>query len=159
MGVYLATPCKVKDLDSGGNNILTYGVGDMQGCKSILKTWMRFLNSHFLYLMILGRKGMEDAHITLLNINKDSDADENSQEISVFGVFDGHGGKEVAKFTARHFQEVLENTSEYQSGDFATSLTKTFHTIDEKLFDISVSRWEYSFLLVFVYFSIFAINL
>jgi serine/threonine protein phosphatase PrpC len=35
------------------------------------------------------RKGMEDSHIAALDIEND---------ISVFGVFDGHGGCEVAKF-------------------------------------------------------------
>ena len=42
---------------------------------------------------------MEDAHIAHLNINK--------QGVSVFGVFDGHGGQEVALFVKNHFKSEL----------------------------------------------------
>jgi protein phosphatase 1G len=45
------------------------------------------------------RNGMEDAHIVRTNIN--------SEGISVFGVFDGHGGKEVALFVEKHYIEEL----------------------------------------------------
>ena len=38
------------------------------------------------------RCGMEDAHIALDLHGKDG------EEISVYGVFDGHGGKEVAEY-------------------------------------------------------------
>lgn len=41
---------------------------------------------------------MEDSHITKADLTAD---------ISVFGVFDGHGGKEVAYFVERHFLEEL----------------------------------------------------
>lgn len=41
------------------------------------------------------RNGMEDAHILETNIK--------GEDISIFGVFDGHGGKEVAKFVERHY--------------------------------------------------------
>lgn len=41
---------------------------------------------------------MEDAHITKPDLTND---------VSVFGVFDGHGGKEVAQFVEKHFLEEL----------------------------------------------------
>jgi len=44
------------------------------------------------------RTNMEDAHITQFNI---------APKISLFGVFDGHGGREVAKFVEKHFVEHL----------------------------------------------------
>ena len=37
---------------------------------------------------------MEDSHIAQTNLPND---------ISVFGVFDGHGGSEVALFVKKHF--------------------------------------------------------
>lgn len=40
------------------------------------------------------RISMEDAKLTNINL------DDNTQ---LFGVFDGHGGKEVAIFVERHF--------------------------------------------------------
>ena len=41
---------------------------------------------------------MEDSAITMAELNEDT---------SVFGVFDGHGGREVAKFVEKHFIEEL----------------------------------------------------
>jgi protein phosphatase 1G len=44
---------------------------------------------------------MEDAHIHISEVVPD---------VSVFGVFDGHGGKEVAAFVEKHFiEELLKN--------------------------------------------------
>ena len=46
---------------------------------------------------------MEDAHVTNLDIGP-------SKQTQIFGVFDGHGGCEVAKFVSNHFvQEFLNN--------------------------------------------------
>jgi len=42
------------------------------------------------------RTNMEDSHIAKFNI---------SPKVSIFGVFDGHGGREVAKFVEKHFIE------------------------------------------------------
>jgi len=42
------------------------------------------------------RTNMEDAHISKFNVTKN---------VHVFGVFDGHGGREVAKFVEKHFIE------------------------------------------------------
>jgi serine/threonine protein phosphatase PrpC len=33
---------------------------------------------------------------------------------ALFGVFDGHGGKEVALFTEKHFTELLKSNPKYQ---------------------------------------------
>jgi len=46
------------------------------------------------------RTNMEDAHIIKENLTEDT---------ALFAVFDGHGGKEVAKFVEKHFIEELKN--------------------------------------------------
>ncbi len=46
------------------------------------------------------RKSNEDAHIT---------APDFLPGMSLFAVFDGHGGSEVAKFCGNHFVEELKN--------------------------------------------------
>ena len=33
----------------------------------------------------------------------------------MFGVFDGHGGGEVAKYTKRHFENGLKATKEFKN--------------------------------------------
>ena len=61
------------------------------------------------------RKRMEDAHIADINLG-------NSGQIHIFGVFDGHGGKEVAQFVANHFSQELINSGSYKSGDLKNAL-------------------------------------
>lgn len=71
MGAYLDTPIKEKNPENGVNAICAWGACSMQG-------W---------------RCGMEDAHIAReikLPATKDTGM--------LFGVFDGHGGKDVALF-------------------------------------------------------------
>lgn len=48
------------------------------------------------------RCGMEDAHL-VFEVKGDPN------KAIVFGVFDGHGGKEVAVFCKENFQSVLES--------------------------------------------------
>jgi len=50
------------------------------------------------------RKSNEDAHITALDIEKG---------ISLFAVFDGHGGCEVAKYCEKHFISELKKDKDY----------------------------------------------
>lgn len=70
------------------------------------------------------RKGMEDAHIAALDIEPD---------ISVFGVFDGHGGCEVAHFVANHFVEELKKSENFRKGDYKNALIDTFLALDRMI--------------------------
>ena len=64
---------------------------------------------------------MEDAKLINLALTADS---------MVFGVFDGHGGKEVAIFVERHFcQEILKNAN-FLANRIETSLRETFLVMD-----------------------------
>lgn len=66
---------------------------------------------------------MEDARITNLAVGTSA----------VFGVFDGHGGTEVSKFTARHFCEEIEFNSSFRSGNYEQALIETFLRVDQML--------------------------
>lgn len=69
------------------------------------------------------RTGMEDAHICLTLPGN----------VSMFGVLDGHGGEEVARFCQRHLPEECASSLSHRSlGD---SLTHSFHRMDELLRD------------------------
>jgi len=70
------------------------------------------------------RVNMEDAHIAKFNIDTDT---------HIFGVFDGHGGHEVAKFVTNHFTEELLKNAAYKSGDYGKALSETFLRMDELL--------------------------
>ena len=51
----------------------------------------------------------------------------------LFGVFDGHGGKEVSQFAKKELKNTLIGMESFQNGDFKKSLEETFLKMDEKL--------------------------
>jgi serine/threonine protein phosphatase PrpC len=53
------------------------------------------------------RNQQEDSHIADLKLPNGE---------AIFGVFDGHGGKEVALYVQRKFVETLKKLPEYKSG-------------------------------------------
>ncbi|CAK63421.1 unnamed protein product (macronuclear) [Paramecium tetraurelia] len=71
------------------------------------------------------RNNMEDAHISQLDIEPG---------VSLFAVFDGHGGKEVAIYAEKHFQEELLKNPNYKQKNYKQALIETFLKIDELLF-------------------------
>ena len=69
------------------------------------------------------RKRQEDAHISAISKGEKKDID-------VFGVFDGHGGKEISQFVANHFTEELIKNKNI-STDMSLALKETFIKMDE----------------------------
>ncbi|KAK2452851.1 protein-serine/threonine phosphatase [Trifolium repens] len=70
------------------------------------------------------RATMEDAHAAHLDVDKST---------SFFGVYDGHGGKAVAKFCAKYLHQQVLKSEEYIVGDVGTSLQKAFFRMDEMM--------------------------
>ncbi|KAL3511991.1 hypothetical protein ACH5RR_024708 [Cinchona calisaya] len=70
------------------------------------------------------RSTMEDAHATYPNLDKAT---------SFFGVYDGHGGKAVARFCAKYLHEQVLKTKAYSTGDLGSSLQKSFLRMDEMM--------------------------
>ncbi|KAG8643808.1 probable protein phosphatase 2C 60 isoform X2 [Manihot esculenta] len=70
------------------------------------------------------RATMEDAHAAYPDLDSST---------SFFGVYDGHGGKAVAKFCAKYLhQQVLKNVA-CSAGDLGTSAQKAFLRMDEMM--------------------------
>jgi len=65
---------------------------------------------------------MEDAHIASLDIEPDT---------HIFGVFDGHGGREMAKFVSKYFISELQKNNEYKKGNYEEALKQNFFRMDE----------------------------
>ena len=68
------------------------------------------------------RNNQEDSHIADLKLPNGE---------AIFGVFDGHGGAEVAKFVERKFVDTFIKLAEYKSGNYEAALTKCFIQMDE----------------------------
>ena len=121
MGTYLSTPVKDKHCEHGNGTSdtgreLTWAVVEMQG-------W---------------RKSMEDAFVAessipMLDGTNGSQAQAQAQ---VFGVFDGHGGSEVALFCKRHLVPVLMDTEGWKAGEIGTGLIQAFHGMDVMIDDV-----------------------
>jgi len=103
MGAYLSEPVTQKISEDDSHGRLVFGVSGMQG-------W---------------RMSMEDAHCCLPDIDEKGTA--------IFGVFDGHGGKEVADYCAENMHRFLMDTEAFQEGDMKKALKDAFMTIDEAL--------------------------
>ena len=67
---------------------------------------------------------MEDAHISAPNF---------TDTISLFAVFDGHGGSEVAKFCEQYFGTYLLQNVNFQKGNYGEALKENFFKMDELL--------------------------
>jgi protein phosphatase 1G len=108
MGAYMSAPITEKHGEDGENNNFEYGVSSMQG-------W---------------RIDMEDAHLACLDAMSGGDT---SVASGIYGVFDGHGGREVALFCHNHMLEVWRSTQGLQEGDIAKSLVQAYLSMDELL--------------------------
>ena len=70
------------------------------------------------------RKSNEDAHLHILDLGDGN---------SLFAVFDGHGGEQVAIFCEKYMPEVLMNNEEYIAKNYAKALEETFVELDYML--------------------------
>ena len=104
MGEFLSSPKLKKNSSSGENSILKYAVCSMQG-------W---------------RRTMEDSHLVALDLGE-------NKETHIFGVFDGHGGNEVAEYVKNHFVETFINNENYKKNNIKMALKETFLLLDRKL--------------------------
>jgi protein phosphatase 1G len=71
---------------------------------------------------------MEDAHIAEVGLSGDPGC-------SIFGVFDGHGGAEVAKFCQKYMSQEVQNLEQFGAGAVEDSLIQVFHRMDDMLRD------------------------
>ena len=100
-----------KYIFDGMENSFRYGICSMQG-------W---------------RDTMEDSVIAETCLGPD-------QNTHIFGVFDGHGGREISNFITNHFVEEFLKNPNYMKGDIKACLKETFINLDNKLNSLSAMR-------------------
>lgn len=77
------------------------------------------------------RSTQEDAHMAV------PDFDTNT---SLFGVFDGHNGAEVAQYAAKQIPKLLKKNAAYKEGRLETALQEVFIEFDDLLLQKDVLR-------------------
>lgn len=70
------------------------------------------------------RNQQEDSHIADLKLPNGE---------AIFGVFDGHGGKEVALYVEKKFVETFKKLPEYKNGQYEDALRRCFIIMDEQM--------------------------
>ena len=56
-----------------------------------------------------------------------------NKKIDIFGIFDGHGGPEIAKYISKIFIDKLNSNTSFKEGNYVQSLKETFIDIDNSL--------------------------
>ena len=67
---------------------------------------------------------MEDSHIAHTDLDNG---------VSLFGVFDGHGGQEVALWVKENFKKELVKLQSYKSKLYREALEEVFAKLDEQM--------------------------
>ncbi|KAI9282675.1 phosphatase 2C-like domain-containing protein [Sporodiniella umbellata] len=103
MGQTLSEPIVDKSSDYGKNKHVIYGLSSMQG-------W---------------RLTMEDAHSAELDLENTG--------ASFFGVYDGHGGSSVAKYTGEHLHSRVRQSEFFEKKDYAQAMVDAYLALDRML--------------------------
>lgn len=104
MGQTLSEPVVDKYSSESGDDRLIYGASCMQG-------W---------------RVSMEDAHTTILKL-------EGREKFSYFGVYDGHGGQNVAKYSGEQLHKRIANDEAFKREEFKVAIKNGFLGTDSDL--------------------------
>ena len=74
------------------------------------------------------RKRMEDSHLANLDIGSKKDT-------QLFGIFDGHGGTEVAAFVGHHFTEEFIKNQNFKNNDIKKALEENYLKMDSLMLE------------------------
>ena len=102
MGEKLDKPITTKNSFDDENEVIKYGMSEMQAWKQSMEVFIL-------------------KNLNLLEQNKN---------ISLFGLFDGHNGAEIAKYLSLHFSQFLTENKNFLNGDYKQALKETFINID-----------------------------
>jgi len=107
--VYLEEPIKDKELLDGGTTADSTSSRYMRHGTCEMQGW---------------RVNMEDAQLAVPEFD---------EQTSLYGVFDGHGGRGVSRFVARELPGVIKETEGWKAKDYKTALEQAFLKVDDLL--------------------------
>ncbi|KAF7123289.1 hypothetical protein RHSIM_Rhsim12G0184700 [Rhododendron simsii] len=140
MGTYLRTP----DTEDRENETIKYGLSAMQGCRSHMEdaVFDDMFDSIEARLQLSGLRRVQSgsAFLYVVALLKHAAHLDLDTFASFFGVYDGHGGKEVALFCAKYLHQEFMNQEAYLAGDLGTSLRQAFLRMDERMCSQSGNR-------------------
>ncbi|EEP80920.1 ptc2 protein [Uncinocarpus reesii 1704] len=118
MGQTLSEPVVEKISEEGCDECVIYGLSAMQG-------W---------------RVSMEDAHSAVLDLqgaylNKDNHATNPSKRMAFFGVFDGHGGEQMALYAGQNVSRIVAAQEAFARGDIEQALKDGFLATDRAVLE------------------------
>lgn len=111
MGAYLSTPIREKISSIGDGNSHKFGASSMQG-------W---------------RVSQEDAHNCIPEYDPDTST-------SLYAVYDGHGGPEIAQYCEMNFPKYLKNQKEYKEEKLSKALEVAFLRFDAILIQEDIMK-------------------
>ncbi|KAK3309173.1 phosphatase 2C-domain-containing protein [Chaetomium strumarium] len=81
------------------------------------------------------RISMEDAHTAVLNLleNDPKAAKEHASKVSFFGVYDGHGGSNVALFAGDNIHRIIAKQDTFKTGNYEQALKDGFLATDRAI--------------------------
>jgi len=111
MGEELDKPILNKKPIDGKTKLFRYGINEVQGWKKTMEVY-----------------------------NTKDNFSGPEKNINVFGLFEGHSGKEIAKYISLEFTKELLKNSNFIKGDYKQALIETFINIDASLRTESVNN-------------------
>lgn len=78
------------------------------------------------------RNTQEDSHIVEIT--------QLGSDIQLYGVFDGHGGSQVALWVQDNFVKIMQDLPSFKSGDYGRALEETYLKIDELVLTPEINK-------------------
>ncbi|KAM5436513.1 Protein phosphatase 2C 2 [Microsporum ferrugineum] len=118
MGQTLSQPIVTKESEEGEDDCVVYGLSAMQG-------W---------------RISMEDAHAAVLDLqakylDKSHGPTSPDKRLSFFGVYDGHGGEQMALYAGEHVHRIVARQESFARGDIEQALRDGFLATDRAILE------------------------
>ena len=98
---------------------------------------------------------MEDAHAAVLDLQAKTSSDEHpkptdpDKRLAFFGVYDGHGGENVARFAGDCAHRIIAKQAAFAKGDIEQALKDGFLATDRAILEGSIFLFFFFFFFFF----------